>query len=155
MTKVETISILALIISLLSLGVNIWNAWRDRPRLLIKISHSADTMYVDITNRGRKTTAIERPIHLKFFDGESYPLMNDVYYPEWPNDGKVPEATKLTVRYPVKDWLLLYRPYIGLPAIMGIVVVDISDGRHYRRIPNGVLEWLGVAAREIAAKSRG
>ncbi len=142
MQRSEVLASIAIIVSGLSLAVNFWNAWRDRPQLLIQMSHNRDTLFVDIINCGRKSTAIDRPVHLKFFHGDSYPLMESVYYPNWPLGGKLAEATKLIVEYPLEDWKKLHRPHFGLPILMGVVVVEVGDKRHFQRLPLDVVDWL-------------
>jgi hypothetical protein len=148
MTRAEVVATLALIVSILSLAVNLWNVWRDRPRLLIQIYRGQHDMVIEIINRGRKSTAIERPVHLKFFMGHSYPLTDDRYYPNWPAGGKLAEAEKATVRYPREDWKQLHQRYLSPPTLMGILVVDIADGRHYRRLPVEVQRWMSKAVRQ-------
>jgi hypothetical protein len=53
------------------------------------------------------------------------------------------------VQYPLEDWKKLYRPYFGLPTLMGIVVVEIGDKRHFQRIPLEVVDWLYKGTAEL------
>ncbi len=74
------------IVATLSAGITLWNVWRDRARIRVKISHALiphpivngvrSGFSVTIYNHGRRVVIIDK-VYLKFTDGESLVFLSD------------------------------------------------------------------------------
>ena len=161
------ISILALAISLLSLGVSAWVAWRDRahPKIIVRrglgreftnevsFTHAIDVLAILVVNVGRRTFAPDaiNPLRLVLTDGTTLPIP-DTYYPmdggmirpiatfRRPADGRLGEHDGFLVLIPRAGWWWIRAA--DTQGLRAIHLVDITGKvRAKTRVPRPIAEW--------------